>query len=112
MKALELAQRYMKIVFEGSDPAELASLFCEDLVFRGPLFSFDTAGDYIESLKSAPPEGFSYEIIRSFESESAACVVYQFSKPGISTPMAQLFETRDGRISRIVLIFDSGVFPR
>jgi hypothetical protein len=100
----------MELLFEGGDLDELTRLLAEDLIFSGPFFEFGTATDYIESLKADPPQGFEYDLVRSYEDESSACLVYRFSKPGVSTPMAQFFEVRNGRISRILLVFDTGAF--
>ncbi len=108
MKPMELALKYMEIFFSGEDIEELSHLFAEDLTFRGPLYEFNSAQDYINSLKSDPPRGFAYEIIGSFEDSSSARLVYRFTKPGVSTLMAQLFEVRDDKIIKIVLVFDTG----
>ncbi len=51
-----------------------------------------------------------YKIIESFENDSCACLIYQFSKEGISVPMVQLFEIDDDKISKFVLIFDTAAF--
>ena len=110
MKPLELALKYMDIVFNGKNPDELNNLFADEFIFSGPFNKFDTAEDYIKSLKTDPPLGFEYKILRTFEGESSVCLVYQFSKPGVSVPMAQLFETNCGKISRIMLIFDTAAF--
>lgn len=110
MRPSDLALKYMEIFFSGENLETLTDLFADDLTFEGPFHSFDTAHDYIASLKSGPPVGLAYEIIHVFEDEHSACVVYQFSKAGISTPMAQLFEVADGKISKILLIFDTGPF--
>lgn len=40
----------------------------------------------------------------------AACLIYEFSKSGIITPMMQLFEVYNGEIHKILLIFDSKMF--
>ena len=110
MKPMELALKYMEIFFSGEDIEELSHLFAEDLTFRGPLYETNSAQDYINSLKSDPPRGFAYEIIGSFEGSSSARLVYRFTKPGVSTLMAQLFEVSDDKISKIVLVFDTGAF--
>ncbi len=110
MKPLELAMKYMEIFFSGKNIESLRDIFAADLSFCGPFYTFDSSEEYISSLISAPPEGFEYEIISSFESGTSACLIYCFTKPGISTPMAQFFETKDGTISKILLIFDSVVF--
>ena len=108
MKPLELAIAYMDIVFTGQNIDWLSHVLADNFTFKGPFYEFDTAAGYIKSLKSDPPEGFHYEIIEGFERSSSACLVYQFSKPGISVPMAQPFEMSNGKIGKILLIFDSG----
>lgn len=110
MKPLELALKYMDIVFDRKNPDELGHLFADEFTFSGPFYEFHTAEDYIKSLKTDPPVGFQCKILRTFEGKSSACLVYQFSKPGVSLPMAQLFETNSGKISRIMLIFDTAAF--
>ena len=110
MKPLALAHAYMKIFFSGGDPDALRSLFAHDLVFEGPFYTFDSADSYLDSLRNDPPEGMHYDILAAFETASSACLVYRFSKPGVQTPMAQLFETEGNTIRKIVLIFDTGAF--
>ncbi len=107
---MELALQYMEIFFSGEDVGELIHLFSDDFTFRGPFYSFDSANDYVNSLKSDPPKGFEYTIIHSFENDSSACLIYQFQKPGICIPMAQVFEIDRGKISKILLVFDTGTF--
>ena len=82
---MELALKYMEIFFSGGDIDELIHILAYDFAFRGrPFYEFDSAEDYIKSLKSDPPNGFEYEMINSFENDSSACLVYQFRKPGVS----------------------------
>ena len=110
MEPLKLVEKYMEIVFSGGNIDELTSLFAVDLQFRGPLFEFNSAKEYIAALKSDPPEGFQYKLIRTFINDSSVCIIYEFSKFEISTPMAQLFEIKNGLISSILLIFNSADF--
>ena len=85
-------------------------MFSDNLLFIGPLYKFSSADNYINSLKEDPPGKMKYEIIRAFEDDNSACVIYQFSKKDISIPMAQLFEVDNHKISKIILIFDSKAF--
>lgn len=110
MSPLDLVLSYMEIVFDGTSVGALCPLLAEDCTFEGPFYQFDTAEAYIQSLEAEPPEGFEYRIIQTFERESSVCLVYHFSKPGISVPMAQVFEISEGKISKILLIFDTGAF--
>ena len=112
MKPLDLALQYIDIVFGGEDIDRLNNLLADQFSFQGPFFRFNNAADYINSLKADPPEGFGYTMIITFEDEKSACLVYRFSKPGINTPMAQLFETDNGKISKILLVFDSAPFSQ
>ncbi len=110
MNPLELANRYMDIVFSTGEFDELHDVFTDTLKFKGPLFQFENPSDYIRSLKHDPPLDFKYEIIQSFENKSSACLVYKFSKPGISTMMTQTFEITGNKISGILLVFDTKAF--
>ena len=110
MKALELALKYLEVFFSGENLDELKSLLADNVSFAGPIYKFSSADSYINSLKEDPPKGLKYEIIKLFEDENSACIIYQFTKENVLTPMAQLFETEDGKLSKIVLIFDSKDF--
>lgn len=110
MSPLDLALQYMEIVYSGRDLARLNRILSADLIFEGPFFRADTAREYIDSLLADPPDAFEYEILHAFESGGSANLIYEFSKPGVLTPMSQLFDIVDGRIARILLIFDSDAF--
>ncbi len=100
----------MDIFFSGENFSELRNILAPGLSFTGPFYAFRSAEEYIASLEADPPVGSGYELLGSFESESAACLVYRFTKPGVSTTMAQLFEMEGGRIQQILLVFDTAPF--
>lgn len=110
MKALASALRYMDLFYTENDLEQLSDLFAKDLMFEGPFYKVESAEDYLDSLRDAPPKDMTPKILKAFADDSSACLIYQFSKAGISTPMAQLFEVEDGKITKIVLIFDTGPF--
>ncbi len=110
MTPRRLAEKYMDFVFKTGDLEALRDILSDNLSFSGPFYRFDSADDYVDSLRNDPPEDFEYEIIRGYEDSDSACLIYQFSKPGISTLMTQIFWTNDEKISRILLIFDTGAF--
>ena len=112
MSPLNIALKYMEVMFSESDPDQLRPLFGEDFVFEGPFYTFTTAEAYINSLKADPPVAFKYEILKSWEDNHSACLIYQFSKPGISIPMSQWFGIENGKINKILLIFDSSPFMK
>ena len=110
MSPLELALKYMKIFYSGKDLDDLYQLFSNEFSFKGPYFEFDSAEEYINSLKSDPPVDLEYSIIQSYENTTSACLVYQFLKSGVSIAMAQQFDVSNGKIDKILLIFDAGTF--
>jgi len=83
----------------------------EDLKFTGPFYKFNTAEDYIESLKeNMPVDATSYEILQEYENENTCCLVYQSRTQGVDEIMAQLFEVNENKITRIRLIVDASRF--
>jgi hypothetical protein len=112
MSALGLALRYMEIFYSGKELDRLEEILHDTLQFRGPLYRFDSARQYIESLKNDPPTDCSYRILHAFEKDDTVNLIYDFSKSGITTTMSQLFKVVDNKIAHIELIFDSAVFAR
>ena len=110
MRPLELALKYMEIFYSGNDLERLNDILAEDLSFIGPLYTFNSAEDYINSLLGDPPIGMRYEILKTFEDENSTCIIYQFYKGNVSSTMCQLFEVEDEKISKINLIFDTNAF--
>ena len=103
-------QIYMDVFFGGKDPERLKEVFRDDLLFEGPFYTFQSASDYIESLKKDPPVGVDYEIIRRYEDDDSVTLLYRFRKGKIDTPMTQTFFFEGDRIARILLVFDGRVF--
>ena len=110
MALSDIALRYLDIFCSGKDFDELKELFAEDLRFEGPFFQCDSAEVYIERLKSDPPERLEYRVIKVFEDDDSVNVIYEFSKGSISSRMSQLFWLAKGKITWILLIFDSADF--
>jgi hypothetical protein len=111
MSPLELAEKYMSVLF--SDKGNLSSLYHllhKKLIFNGPLYSFYSSEEYISSLRSAPPVDFTYTLQHKYEDKDSATLIYQFQKEGVITPMSQSFKVKEGRISEILLIFDTQPF--
>jgi len=107
MKPLKIALKFLDTFYHEDDPELLRELVHPDLSFEGPMYEFTSASDYIEALKQDPPRDMEYRIIKLFSDESSACLVYEFSKPGVKTNMVQLFDIDGGKIRRIRLVFDS-----
>ena len=110
MQPIELAKKYLSIFFSGQNMDELLKIFSENLSFIGPFYQFQSAREYVQSLIDDPPKDMSYHIVREFENENCACIIYEMEKGKIKTPMAQIFEVFEGKITKILLVFDSKVF--
>jgi len=100
----------MEIFYSGKELDRLGEILHDSLQFRGPLYQFDSARQYIASLIDDPPTDCSYRILHTFEKDDTVNLIYDFSKPGITTTMSQLFKVVDNKIVHIELIFDSAVF--
>jgi len=70
---------------------DLRSLFSDEFIFEGSFVERHGANEYIASLNCEPPRDCRYVVLHEFETESSASLIYQFSKPGVNTPMAQVF---------------------
>ena len=110
MTALNLAEQYLQCVYETGNWDQLREILADDLVFKGPWYDFMNADDYVNSLRVDPPIGFTCALIESYSNDNSACLIYHFSKPGVSTIMAQLFHTVNNRIKSINLVFDTAAF--
>ena len=110
MTPLERANTYMEIIFSGKNMERLREILTDDFTFSGPLYQFGSAAEYIDAMGEDPLAGAGYTITSAFENENAACLIYNFTKPGVSTPMAQTFTMRDGKICRVELLFDPRPF--
>ena len=49
-------------------------------------------------------------VVQDFRAVTSACLVYKFSKPGVSTLMAQPCKVIDDRTASVLLVFDTGAF--
>ena len=110
MRPLQLALKFMEVFFGGEGIEALRPLFAKNLKFKGPLYSSSTAEEYIQALKSDPPKGLDYRILGLNEKAASARLVYLFFKPGVRTPMEQTFQVADGKITAMLLNFDTRVF--
>ncbi len=110
MKPLELANRYLEIFFSGKDISDLKHILAKDCKFIGSFYEFNSADAYIDSLMSDPPVNVNCKILNTFEINNSVCFIYEFSKPGIKTVMAQTFDVSQDKICSIRLIFDSASF--
>ena len=110
--AKELVKRYLDIFHSGERMERLFDILSPELNFHGPFFQSKDAKTYVDNLSAAPCENCRYRILQTFEEPPYVNVLYEFSKPGISTLMSQLFRIDGDQIAEIVLIFDTGAFQQ
>ena len=110
MKPIDLAQEFLRIFYSGEGIERLSEILDDQLHFKGPLFESIGAKAYLDALISDPPTGMSYSIQSTYQNEDKVCIVYTFRKGDISIPMVQEFQVKNGKISRILLVFDSKDF--
>lgn len=110
MRNAELVKVYFEVFFENHQFEKLYDIFAGELIFIGPFICSNTASEYINALKKDPPVNCSYEIIHQFEQQNKINVLYKFKSAEVEAWMSQLFEIEDGRIAKIILIFDSALF--
>lgn len=88
----------------------LASLLSSDLQFTGPLFSYNSAADYLAALRDDPPASADFKIMHISENTNSVAVFWQYQKETSEHAMAQLFTFENGKISKIKLVFDASPF--
>ncbi|KAG1694671.1 hypothetical protein GQR58_006672 [Nymphon striatum] len=94
---------------DGSQPLdEMKSVLKEDFKFSGSFYQYESAEDYIQSLKeNMPADDVSYEILRELEKGDSCCIVYRSVSQEKDEVMAQLFETSENKITQVRLILDA-----
>ena len=101
-----IAMDYIKYFCSG-DIDRLEPLLADNLCFTGTLQTYTSSRNYIESLKSDPPEKCIYKIISITQNEDSVAIFYEYQKPDRTIQIAQLFKIIDQKIKDIHLIFDS-----
>ncbi|MCG7874586.1 MAG: nuclear transport factor 2 family protein [Candidatus Thiodiazotropha lotti] len=109
-KPTELAKSYMKSFFGNEPLKNMEPLLADNLIFDGPFHKSSSAKEYLDALRKNPPIDVHYVLEEVYENQNSACLVYIFSKAGIQTRMAQIFEVEGEKICKIKLVFDASVF--
>jgi len=81
-------------------------LLAPDLSFRGTFHSFETAEEYIASLRSDPPEICQFSAMNIIDDSDSVALFYEYQKCGLVIQIAQLFRTSYQQINEILLVFD------
>jgi len=106
MLPVDTVMRFLKIFFSGNDYDDISYLLNNEFLYESPIFSTESAEEYINRLKNSPRIDSSYTILKIFNDSGFINIIYEYKKGEIATPVSQLFELKDGKISTILLIYD------
>lgn len=102
----DIALEYLHC-FCDSDIDGIEDLIADDMVFAGPLHTFSTAAEYLDSLRANPPENIEYDLLSVTESDDNVALFYVYHKPQLAMFIAQLFKFSEEKITAILAVFDS-----
>nr|CAP48676.1 putative integron gene cassette protein [uncultured bacterium] len=105
----DLAMEYLKCFCAG-DIDGLEPLLAANLRFTGTFNTYSSAMEYLDSLRSDPPDKCGYKIISVTENEESVAVFYEYQKLESVVQIAQLFKTKDQKIDDVLLVFDGRGF--
>jgi ketosteroid isomerase-like protein len=88
------------------------SLLHDDVRFRGPIDSFDSADGYISALRGLAQIVKGAEEHKIFVDGNDVCVIYDLvtNTPVGNAPTAEWYHMRDGKISSVRVFFDARPF--
>ena len=92
----------------GGDPERFGEILTDDFAFRGALDQADGPTAFIELVRRNAPAfgGARFADVRRVTDGPRAVSLYTFQVGAAQVPMAEAFEVRGDRISRIDLYFD------
>lgn len=102
----DIVLEYLKCFCEG-DISGVDAVLALDFQLTGPLYTFKSRDEYIQSLREDPPKPSRYTIREIAESDTGISVFYEYDKPSGSLTIAQFFKLRGGQICEILLVFDT-----
>ena len=106
MRNRDIVLEYLRCFCSGDIPG-VEAVLASEFRLAGPLFKFDSRDGYVESLKQDPPEPSRYEVIDIAESDAGISVFYEYKKESGEITIAQFFKLREGKISEMLLAFDT-----
>lgn len=106
MTKQQIVRKYLSCFCNG-DIKGIEPLLATNLVFRGPLYSFDSREAYLAGLRNDPPEKCGYDILSITGNKDSVAVFYDYQKPDRVIRIAQLFRIQNQKISETIVIFDT-----
>ena len=106
MLPVDIVLKFLKIFFSGNNYDEIHSIIGDEFLYESPVFSTRSAEEYIDRLKKSPRIDSSYTILKIFTDKNFINIIYEYRKELSTSPVSQLFEIKDEKISTILLIYD------
>lgn len=103
--AMEYLRRFCAGDIDGLEP-----LLAANLSFAGTFQTYCSALEYLDSLRSNPPDRCGYKVLSVTENKDSVAVFYEYQKPEHVVRIAQLFGIRDQTIHDVLLVFDGRGF--
>ena len=91
---------------------EARALLHDDVDFRGPIDTFDSAEPYVQALQGLSQIVKAAEKRKVFVDGDDVCVIYDLvtDSPAGTAPVAEWYRVRDGKIAAVRVFFDARPF--
>jgi hypothetical protein len=109
--ALKVVEGHRAALGRGDFGAARESMH-DDMTFQGPLDTFTTADQYLESLKVLAPIIQGIDDKKTFADGDDVCVLYDLvtNTPAGTAFIAEWYQVRDGKIATLRIVFDARPF--
>jgi ketosteroid isomerase-like protein len=107
----EIVESYRAALGKG-DIAAARNLMQDNMIFEGPLETFNTADDYLESLKRLASIIQRIDLKKVFVDGDDVCVLYEMvtNTPAGTAFIAEWYQVRGGKIAYVRAVFDARPF--
>jgi len=107
----EVIQSYQAALGKG-DFATARKLMQDNMTFQGPLDTFTTADEYLESLKKLASIVQRIDLKKVFVDGDDVCVLYDMvtSTPAGTAFIAEWYQVKGGKIAALRVVFDARPF--
>ena len=109
--ASEIVESYRAALGRG-DFANARNLMQDDMIFEGPLDTFNKADDYLEALKKLASIIQRIDLKKVFVDGDDVCVLYDMvtNTPAGTAFIAEWYQVKDGKIAALRAVFDARPF--
>ena len=109
MNNRDVAIEFVKCFCAGEVKA-LVPLLAADFKLNGPLYHFNSADAYLNSLENDPPDRCGHRVLSITENADSVSIYYVYEKGEGDITIAQLFKFKERKITEMLLVFDGREF--